>query len=66
MKEPVVPVLTPLEAEALVHFIAKRKELWNREAKDFGVTDPERLCSELVRRHADAVRRHVQSKKVTS
>ena len=50
------PALTLAEIEALVLFLRDRAALWQRHAKDCGVTDPLRAVKELARVHAQAVK----------
>lgn len=55
--------LTLTETEALVYFIAERKELWARVAESFGVADPGHLPAELIAAHKNAVRRKLHPRK---
>jgi hypothetical protein len=64
MKESVAILMTPKVTEALTFFIAERKALWERTAKDFGVDDPENLPRELILAHAHAVRREFKPRRV--
>lgn len=48
--------MQPSEAEALIHFLADRAELWKQSAKDFGIKEPLRVVLAISEAHHEAVR----------